>query len=97
VYDKGHIPGAKNFPNELLTGPTGKASFSSAAQLQELSKAMGINPKANTITYCNSGHLASGSWFLYSEVLGNKNVKLYDGSMHEWTLEKRPTIGMKME
>jgi thiosulfate/3-mercaptopyruvate sulfurtransferase len=97
VYTKGHIPGAKSFPNELLTGPNGKASFTSATQLQELSKALGINPTGDMITYCNSGHLASGSWFLYSELLGNKNVKLYDGSMHQWTMEKEPTVSMKME
>jgi 3-mercaptopyruvate sulfurtransferase SseA len=27
-------------------------------------------------------------------VLGNKQVKLYDGSMHEWALENRPVVGM---
>jgi thiosulfate/3-mercaptopyruvate sulfurtransferase len=97
VYARGHIPGAKNFPNELLTGPSGKASFTSTAQLQELSKALGINPAGEMITYCNSGHLASGSWFLYSELLGNKNVKLYDGSMHQWTMEKGSTVSMKVE
>jgi 3-mercaptopyruvate sulfurtransferase SseA len=25
-----------------------------------------------------------------SEVLGNSKAKLYGGSLHEWTLEKRP-------
>ena len=29
-----------------------------------------------------------------SEVVGNKQVKLYDGSLHEWTLEKRPMEGI---
>jgi|GEM_PF-3162347 len=40
---------------------------------------------------------ASGGWFIQHELLGNKNVKLYDGSMHEWTLEKRPVKEMVME
>jgi len=97
VYKKGHIPGARIMPNELLTGPGNKPSFTTAEDLKQLSSAMGIDYKGNMITYCNSGHLASGSWFLYSEVLGNKNVKLYDGSMHQWTKEKNDTVKMKME
>jgi thiosulfate/3-mercaptopyruvate sulfurtransferase len=28
-----------------------------------------------------------------SEILGNKSAKLYDGSLHQWTLEKRPLVG----
>lgn len=97
VYDKGHIPGAKNFPNELLTQQDTPAKFFPADQVRQLAQTLGINTEGKIITYCNSGHLASGSWFLMSEVLGNKNVRLYDGSMHQWTLEKRPTTSMQME
>jgi thiosulfate/3-mercaptopyruvate sulfurtransferase len=28
-----------------------------------------------------------------SELLGNRATRLYDGSLHQWTLEKRPTVG----
>lgn len=65
--------------------------------LQEIAKELEIDAGTNLITYCNSGQLASGSWFLFSELLGNKNVKLYDGSMHQWTAEKRPVTTRKME
>jgi thiosulfate/3-mercaptopyruvate sulfurtransferase len=37
------------------------------------------------ISYCNTGHLASTSWFVLSEVLKRPHVTLYDGSMSEWT------------
>jgi thiosulfate/3-mercaptopyruvate sulfurtransferase len=97
VYADGHIPGAKNLPDELLTGPRGKAKFTSVEKLQKLSDALGIDSKASMITYCNSGNLATGSWFLYREVMGNKNVKMYDGSLHQWTKEKGDTVGMKVE
>ncbi len=97
VYAPGHIPGAKPFPNELLTRPKAPATFVPVQDLRTLARELGIKPDASTITYCNSGHLASGSWFVFSELLGNKQVKLYDGSMHEWTLEKRPTVRLKME
>ena len=96
VYDSGHIPGAKPFPNELLASNM-PARFYKAAETKTLLEQMGVKPDKQAITYCNSGHLASGSWFMMSEVLGNKHVKLYDGSMHEWTLEKHPVVKMKME
>ena len=94
VYDKGHIDGARNYPNELITKPSLPARFISSGDTKALMDKLGIDTSAKSITYCNSGHLASGSWFLMSEVLGNKDVKLYDGSMHEWTLEKRPTTSV---
>ncbi len=96
VYNNGHIPGAKPYPNELLSTKM-PAKFLTVDDLKLLFQQMGINPQKESITYCNSGHLASGSWFVLSELLGNKNVKLYDGSMHEWTLEKRPVVKLKME
>ena len=97
VYGKGHIPGAKVYPNELLTTSKMPVKFITKSDTSNLFKAMNINTNSKTITYCNSGHLASGSWFLMHEVLGNKQVKLYDGSMHQWTLENNPTTSMKME
>jgi thiosulfate/3-mercaptopyruvate sulfurtransferase len=96
VFANGHIPGAKPFPNEMIT--TGMpAKFLTAEIAKSAFSGLGINPDKKSITYCNSGHLATGSWFLMSEVLGNKNVKMYDGSMHQWTKEKRPVTKMKME
>jgi len=97
VYAKGHVPSAKSFPVELLTYPTSPAKFTPSNDLATLAAEFGIDTKKPAITYCNSGHLASGAWFVMSEVMGNKQAKLYDGSMHQWTLEKRPTTVMKME
>ena len=97
VYAKGHIPGAKPFPNEMLTYPTTAATFTPLKTLRTLAAELKIDTGKDIITYCNSGHLASGSWFVFSELMGNKNVKLYDGSMHQWTLEKRPVTALKLE
>jgi len=97
VYARGHIPGAKPLPNELLTNPKLPARFLPVDEVRTLAKELGIDPAAPTITYCNSGHLASGSWFIFSELMGNPKVRLYDGSMHQWTLEKRPVRAMKLE
>ncbi len=36
------------------------------------------------ITYCNSGAMAAFYWLYMTEVLGYKDVRLYDGSWIEW-------------
>ncbi|MGB5337499.1 MAG: rhodanese-like domain-containing protein, partial [Gammaproteobacteria bacterium] len=97
VHAMGHIPGAKVYPYELMNTAGESARFLPAEKLGQLMVAMDIDEDAATITYCNSGHLASGGWFIMSELLGNKNVRLYDGSMHEWTLMKQPVKAMQME
>ncbi len=97
VRKKGHIPGAKIFPNELLTTAGSAVYFTEPEDIQQMADELGIDSGANIITYCNSGQFAAASWFVFSELMGNKNVKLYDGSMHQWAVEKRPVVKMKME
>jgi thiosulfate/3-mercaptopyruvate sulfurtransferase len=86
----GHIAGARPFPADLLTGQGPGEGFLAPDQYRRLGDMLGLDLSAGAITYCNSGHLASGAWFIMSELLGNENVKVYDGSMHQWTLEQRP-------
>ncbi|UCC55135.1 MAG: sulfurtransferase [Gammaproteobacteria bacterium] len=97
VYDKGHIPGAGSFPGELMNSAGMPSRFLPVDELRQLFQAMDIDMDAGTITYCDSGHLASGGWFIMSELLGNRNVRLYDGSMHEWTLNRLPVQRFDME
>jgi thiosulfate/3-mercaptopyruvate sulfurtransferase len=48
-------------------------------------------PAKPIVSYCNTGHQAATSWFVLSEVLRRPHVRLYDGSMSEWTEdESRP-------
>ena len=35
-----------------------------------------LDPKKDTVAFCNTGHLAATDWFVMSELLGQKNVKL---------------------
>jgi thiosulfate/3-mercaptopyruvate sulfurtransferase len=90
VRKKGHIPDARVFPAELITNAGAPAYFADTGALQQMAEELGIDTGANIITYCNSGQLASASWFVFSELMGNANVQVYDGSMHQWALEKRP-------
>jgi thiosulfate/3-mercaptopyruvate sulfurtransferase len=90
VHAPGHIPGAKLFSYDMTTA-TKPASFYDVETYRKAAKAMGIDTSAPIITYCNSGHLATGAWFVFHELLGNKDTKFYDGSMNVWTLNKKPT------
>ncbi len=96
VYAKGHIPGAKNVAHPQLADDKTHA-FKSAANLKKLLSDAGVNPAKPTITYCDSGHLSSGQWFVLSELMGNKKARLYDGSMHEWTKRKADAVSVKAE
>lgn len=95
VYAAGHIPGAKVLPPELLSKPVagGAVRLQSLATYRGLVAASGIDADKPAIAYCNSGHLAAGPWFVMSELMGMRNARLYDGSMHQWTLEKRAVEG----
>ncbi|GAB6050603.1 sulfurtransferase [Hydrogenophilus islandicus] len=95
VYDYGHIAGAKIFPPELHTIKKGLAEHILPVEAYaKVFQAVGVDPKAPSITYCNSGHLSAGPWFILHELMGNQQVKLYDGSLHQWTLEKRPLVSL---
>ncbi|MFA9218545.1 MAG: sulfurtransferase [Sphingomonadaceae bacterium] len=90
----GHIAGAKLFPTELLLKSEGGAlKFMSANTYRALLQGQGIDASAPAMSYCNSGHLSSGPWFILSEMLSNPSARLYDGSLHEWTMEKNPLAG----
>jgi thiosulfate/3-mercaptopyruvate sulfurtransferase len=58
---------------------------------EELERIFAKVPEGEAVSYCNTGHSAAGDWFILSELLGRPDVKLYDGSMSEWTQDpERP-------
>ena len=46
-------------------------------------------PAGPVVAYCNTGHWAATDWFVLSEVLGRPDVKLYAGSMVEWSADAK--------
>jgi thiosulfate/3-mercaptopyruvate sulfurtransferase len=94
---KGHIPTAKYFPVEFISSGRLPVKFVTKPELSELAHAFNANTKGEVITYCNSGHMASGSWFVMHALLGNQMTALYDGSMTQWNAEKRPTVRMQLQ
>lgn len=94
VYAYGHLDGAKLVSPDMLLKPAGGSQkLYGANTYQAIFSAQGLDASKPVITYCNSGHLSAGPWFVASEILGNKSAKLYDGSLHEWTLEKHSLVG----
>ena len=81
----GTIPNAKNLPFDLLVEPVRGGRFLPQDKIKALFTAHKVPMQGQQIAFCNSGHRASLGWFVSHELLGNKDVRLYDGSMAEWT------------
>jgi len=87
----GHIPGSRVFPTELRAKPEGGTQrYLTIEDYRSILQSLQIDPDRPTITYCNTGHMGAGAWFILSELLGNPKVSLYDGSMAEWADGLRP-------
>lgn len=86
----GTIPGALNLQQGELVRE-GTAYVLDVDRLDALMEQVGVRGNERTITFCNTGHWASIGWFVLSEVRGQENVAMYDGSMTEWSQdENRP-------
>jgi thiosulfate/3-mercaptopyruvate sulfurtransferase len=83
----GHMKGAKDVSPDLITRADGaSARFLPVDSYKSIFKAKGVDPDAETIAYCNTGHQAAGVWFVSHELIGNPKASLYDGSMVEYSL-----------
>jgi thiosulfate/3-mercaptopyruvate sulfurtransferase len=86
----GTLAGAHNLPIEWLTLDNG-GTLRSPESLRRLTVLAEIDPEAPQIAFCNTGHNSALGWFVSSELLGNAQSRLYDGSMAEWSrLEELP-------
>ena len=77
----GRIPSAVLMDQDKAYSPTGNR-LKSRDELASIYSDLGDK---TIVSYCNTGHWAATNWFVMSEILGQKNVKLYDGSMVQWT------------
>jgi thiosulfate/3-mercaptopyruvate sulfurtransferase len=85
VFEYGHIPGSKNLPYKFLNPAKGTAVYFPANRLRTIVADLGIDTNKNLILYCNSAYECASDWFVLHEILGHKNVRVYDGSLHQWT------------
>ena len=79
----GHIPGAVSVPWSQAVNEDG--TFKSADELRDLYTSQGvISDDDPIIAYCRIGERSAHTWFVLHELLGQENVKNYDGSWTEW-------------
>jgi thiosulfate/3-mercaptopyruvate sulfurtransferase len=77
----GHIPGAASVPWAQAVKEDG--TFKSAEDLRELYGSKGVTD-GPVIAYCRIGERSAHTWFVLHELLGQDEVKNYDGSWTEW-------------
>jgi thiosulfate/3-mercaptopyruvate sulfurtransferase len=88
----GHIPTAANIPWSKAANEDG--TFKSDDDLTTLYSDAGVDLKGtDTIAYCRIGERSAHTWFVLHELLGQPNVKNYDGS---WT-EYGSLVGVPIE
>ncbi len=91
---EGHISDAINIPFMSLLDTTDIPVFLSRNKLRLLLNKKELDANAPTVFYCNIGVQGSLGWFVFSEILGNPHVSLYDGSMHAWSQDPdREVVG----
>ena len=78
----GHIPTALNVPWSKAANDDG--TFKSDEELRALYAEQGLDSSKPTIAYCRIGERSSHTWFALHELLGEKDVKNYDGSWTEY-------------
>ncbi|EMK3756576.1 3-mercaptopyruvate sulfurtransferase [Providencia rettgeri] len=76
----GHIPGSKNVPWDLLVE---NGMFKSPEQLKAIFNEQGVDINAPSMTTCGSG-MTAAVVLMALTLLGNHNVRLYDGSWAQW-------------
>ena len=78
----GHIPTAVNVPWSKAANDDG--TFKSDDELKKLYSDAGLDWDGDIIAYCRIGERSAHTWFVLHELLGQKNVKNYDGSWTEY-------------
>jgi thiosulfate/3-mercaptopyruvate sulfurtransferase len=87
----GHVPTARNVPWSKAAEDDG--TFKSDDALRTLYGEAGVDFGTDTIAYCRIGERSAHTWFVMHELLGQPNVKNYDGS---WT-EYGSMVGVPIE
>ena len=87
----GHVPTAINIPWSKAAHEDG--TYKTDEDLRELYGQEGYDEAKPTIAYCRIGERSSHTWVVLHELLGQRDVKNYDGS---WT-EYGSLIGVPIE
>jgi thiosulfate/3-mercaptopyruvate sulfurtransferase len=80
----GTLKGAVNLEYTRWFAPD-SAAMLPAADVKRLAAESAAAGDAPAVSFCNTGHWAAINWFALSEVAGHKGVKMYPGSMVDWS------------
>ncbi|MBD8070161.1 sulfurtransferase [Bacillus sp. PS06] len=80
---KGHIPSSVNVFFGNHADPNTRKVYDESTLRETFDKVGALDPTKKVITYCGGGIAATWNALLLN-MLGQKNVAVYDGSMNEW-------------
>jgi len=80
----GTLPGAQQLDFNQWFVP-GTSTFVDTATARQIAAKVQRQQGQDMVAFCNTGHWAATDWFGLSEMAGLPNVKLYAGSMVDWT------------
>ncbi|OZB62353.1 MAG: rhodanese [Thiomonas sp. 13-66-29] len=94
--EAGRIPGARSLPPSVLyrTAKDGSARFLHAAQYRAILPLVGLSERGPMIVYCNTGQYAASTWFILTRLVGDQQVRVYPGSINEWSHLGYPMLGL---
>ncbi|HEU0199998.1 MAG TPA: rhodanese-like domain-containing protein [Burkholderiaceae bacterium] len=80
----GTIAGSRNLDSDVWF-KGGSATMLPADALRTVAAKHSVKDEGTTISYCNTGHWAATNWFVLSEMLGHRDVRLYPESIVAWS------------
>jgi thiosulfate/3-mercaptopyruvate sulfurtransferase len=93
VKRPGKIPGAVLLPSAWLFKKDG--TLRDIKEIENMAVGVVGNDKTREmILYCDSGRLSAGLAYALVDVLGYKNVRMYDGSLQDWVEDPKAPLAM---
>jgi thiosulfate/3-mercaptopyruvate sulfurtransferase len=89
AHARGTLPGAVNLDSENFF-ELGSAALMDSMALEDEADKLKAAPGEPIITFCNTGHWSATDWFVLSELLGRPGVRMYAGSIIDWTSAPAP-------
>jgi thiosulfate/3-mercaptopyruvate sulfurtransferase len=80
----GTLKGAVNLEYTRWFAPDSSAMLP-ADEIKRLAAESSAAGDAPVVSFCNTGHWAAINWFALSEVAGQQGVKMYPGSLVDWS------------
>ncbi|HSQ01995.1 MAG TPA: sulfurtransferase [Methanobacterium sp.] len=89
----GHIPGARSLQSATLMNRNNRQLMKPVAEIESMVQERGATPDKTVICYCGTGREATNLFLVFKWYLGYPDVKIYEGSITEWTQrDDNPTI-----